>query len=135
MMVLALTGFADSLYLTWYHYDPAVRVCIASSGCETVNASRFATLAGVPVALIGVAGYFLIVAALAGRRWGPPAARTGARYAAYGLSAVGTAFSLHLTAVEVLVLRVYCTWCLISLAMVIGICVVATTDLATTHRS
>lgn len=135
MMVLALAGFADSLYLTWYHYDPAVRVCIASSGCETVNGSRFASLAGVPVALIGIAGYFLIIVALAARRWGSPLVRAGARNAAYGLAALGTAFSLYLTAVEVLVLRAYCAWCLVSAATVTGICIMAAIDLATTPRS
>ncbi len=134
MMVLALAGFADSLYLTWYHYDPAVRVCIASSGCETVNASRYASLADVPVAVIGIAGYVLIIVALAGKRWGSPAVRASAGYAAYGLAAVGTAFSLYLTAVEVLVLRAYCTWCLFSAAMVTGLCIVATIDLAARLR-
>lgn len=134
-MGLALAGFVDSLYLTWYHYDPAVRVCVASSGCETVNASRFATVAGVPIALIGAAGYLLIIAALWGRRRGRPATRAAVGYAAYALAAVGTAFSLYLTAVEVLVLRAYCTLCLVSAATITTICIVATVDLTAMPRS
>jgi uncharacterized membrane protein len=135
MTMLALAGFADSLYLTWYHYDPAVRVCIASGGCETVNGSRFATLGGVPVAVLGVAGYLLIVAALAVRRWGPPASRQPAGYVAYALAAAGTAFSLYLTAIEAFVLRAYCTWCLASAILVTAVCIVATVDLADADRS
>ena len=135
MAVLALAGLADSLYLTWYHYAPAVRACLGSSGCETVNASRFATLGGVPVALIGAVGYLLIVAALAVGRWGPPPSRRPAAYAAYALAAAGTAFSLYLTAIEAFILHAYCTWCLLSAAFMTAACAVATVDLAVPHPS
>jgi uncharacterized membrane protein len=130
MTALTLAGFADSLYLTWYHYDPAVRACFASGSCETVNASRYATLGGVPVAIIGAVGYFLIAASLAVLRWGPPGARRTARYATYTLAAAGTAFSLYLTAIEAFVLHAYCTWCLVSAGLITAICIVATVDLA-----
>jgi uncharacterized membrane protein len=130
MTILAVAGFADALYLTWYHYDPAVRACVGSGSCETVNGSRFATLGGVPVALIGAIGYFLILAALAARRWGPPAGRRAAAYITYALAAAGTACSLYLTAIEVVVLHAYCTWCLFSAALMTAVCVVATVDLA-----
>lgn len=130
MTMLALAGLADSLYLTWYHYDPGVRACFASGGCEAVNGSRFATLGGVPVAAIGVAGYLLLVAALAVRRWSPPAPQRAARFAAYGLAAAGAAFSLYLTGVEVVVLHAYCAWCVISAAVIITLWIVAAVDLA-----
>lgn len=135
MAVLACAGLADSLYLTWYHYDPAVRACLAARGCETVNASRFATWGAVPVALIGAAGYLLIVAALARRRWGPPASRRSAGYATYALAAAGTAFSLYLTAIEAFVLHAYCTWCLVSAALMTVLCAAATVDLAAPERA
>ncbi|HET7265867.1 MAG TPA: vitamin K epoxide reductase family protein [bacterium] len=130
MTALALAGLADSLYLTWYHYDPAVRACFAVHGCEAVNGSRFASLGGVPVSVIGVAGYLLIAAALAARRWGPPSARGPARYATYALAAGGTAFALYLTAIEAFVLHAYCTWCLISAVVITALAVAATADLA-----
>jgi uncharacterized membrane protein len=135
MTVLALAGLADSLYLTWYHYDPAVRVCIATGGCETVNASRFATLGSVPVAVIGVAGYLFIFATLAVRRWGPLGLRGLAGQATYALAAAGTAFSIYLTAVEAFILRAYCTWCLVSAGLVTAVCIIATVDLAASDRS
>lgn len=138
MTACALAGLVDALYLTWYHYDPAVRACVGFGSCEMVNASRFATVAGVPVALIGAAGYALIIAVLLARRWGPPGGRRAAGYATYALAAGGTAFSLYLTAIEVFVLRAYCTWCLLSAALWTVLCVVATVDLAAPpahHRS
>jgi uncharacterized membrane protein len=130
MTALALAGLVDALYLTWYHYDPAVRACVGSGSCETVNGSRFAVMTGVPVALIGAVAYGLIVASLAARRWGPPAGRRPAGYATYALAAVGTAFSLYLTAIEAFVLHAYCSWCLLSAALMTAVCVVATVDLA-----
>jgi uncharacterized membrane protein len=130
MTALAAAGLADALYLTWYHYDPAVRACLGSGSCETVNGSRFAMLGGVPVALIGAIAYVAIVAALAIRRLGPPAARPAAGYAAYAIAAGGTAFSLYLTAIEAFVLHAYCTWCLISAAIMTAVCALATVDLS-----
>lgn len=130
MMVLVSAGLADSLYLTWYHYDPSVRACLASGGCETVNGSRFATLGGVPVAVIGVAGYLVIAAALAARRWGPARARRAAGYATFVLAAAGTAFSLYLTAIEAFVLHAYCGWCLVSAGLVTAAYLIASVDLA-----
>jgi uncharacterized membrane protein len=72
----------------------------------------------------------LIVASLAARRWGPPAGRRPAGYATYALAAVGTAFSLYLTAIEAFVLHAYCSWCLLSAVLMTAVCVVATVDLA-----
>lgn len=134
MAALALAGLADALYLTWYHYDPAVRACFAAGACETVNGSRFATLGGIPVAVIGVAGYLLIASALAARRWGPPPLRRPARYATYALAAAGTAFALYLTAIEAFVLHAYCTWCLISAAVITALTIVASADLAVSDQ-
>jgi len=54
-----LVGFADALYLTVSHYRQAIPPCSIGS-CETVLTSRFATVAGVPVSLIGVIGYALV---------------------------------------------------------------------------
>lgn len=130
MMTLALAGFADALYLTWYHYDPAVRACIGSGSCEVVNGSRFATLAGVPVAIFGVVGYLMIAGSLAARRWGPPAGVRAAGSVAYALAVAGTAFSLYLTAVEAFVLHAYCTWCLISAVLITALCITAAVDMA-----
>lgn len=134
MMMLVSAGLADSLYLTWYHYDPAVRACLGSGGCETVNGSRFATLGGMPVAVIGVTGYFVMVAALTARRWGAAPARRAAAYAIFALAAAGTAFSLYLTAIEAFVLHAYCAWCLVSAVLVTAAYLIASVDLAADAR-
>ncbi|MGA7219249.1 MAG: vitamin K epoxide reductase family protein [Candidatus Sulfotelmatobacter sp.] len=73
--------------------------------CGIVNHSPYATLVGIPVAIIGIAGY-LLLGALAWRR-------------AYRLvlvcALVGLAFSLYLARIEAHVLGVWCVYCVISL--------------------
>ena len=74
--------------------------------CGIVNHSPYAMLGGIPVAVLGIAGY-LLMGALAWRR-------------AYRLLAaaalLGLAFSLYLARIEAHVLGVWCIYCAISLA-------------------
>jgi uncharacterized membrane protein len=64
--VLALVGLGIAGYLTWVHYAGLSPVCVGGSGgCERVQASRWAELAGVPVAVLGLGGYAAILASLA----------------------------------------------------------------------
>lgn len=130
MLLLSLAGLADSAYLTWYHYDPAVRVCVVTSGCETVNTSRYAVVGPIPVAAIGVAGYLLIAGALLLQRWGPPSLRVPAGYAVYGMALLGCGFAAALTGIEVLVLHAICTWCVLSAIVIAGLCALATLEAA-----
>jgi uncharacterized membrane protein len=73
--------------------------------CGIVNHSPYAMLAGIPVAVFGIAGY-LLMGALAWRR-------------AYRLllaaALAGLAYSLYLARIEAHVLGVWCIYCVISL--------------------
>ncbi len=76
--------------------------------CGIVNHSPYAMLAGIPVAVLGIAGY-LFIGALAWRR-------------AYRLllaaALSGLAFSLYLAHIEAHVLGVWCIYCVISLGVI-----------------
>ena len=58
---LALGGIAISLYLTYIKLSANAFVC-GFGDCEKVTTSAYATVAGVPVALIGLAYYFTLLA-------------------------------------------------------------------------
>lgn len=73
--------------------------------CGIVNHSPYATLAGIPVAILGIAGYFLM-GALAWR---------GAHRLLLAAALVGLGFSLYLARIEAHVLGVWCIYCVISL--------------------
>ena len=104
---VALAGLGIATYLTVVHYSGGEPVCAIAHGCATVQQSDYAALAGVPVAVLGLAGYLGVLAALA--RDGE-----GGRTAAAFLSLAGLGFSAWLTYVEVGVLRAICIWCVAS---------------------
>lgn len=106
-LALAAAGLAISAYLTWTHYSGTAPVCSISHGCEVVQHSRWATLAGVPVALLGVLGYAAIATCLLLRA-------EGARLAAAALTLCGLLFSGWLTWLEVARIHALCQWCLSS---------------------
>jgi uncharacterized membrane protein len=105
--VVALAGLAIAGYLTWAHYADSSVLCPVGGGCETVQESRYAEIAGVPVALLGVLGYAAILALLV---WDGPTARLGA--ATIALS--GLLFSAYLLVVQLFVIDALCTWCVIN---------------------
>ena len=106
--LICVLGLAVAGYLTYVHYAELKPLCVGGGGgCEKVQASDYAELAGVPVALLGLAGYALILASLlvpgdAGRVSGALLALTG-----FG-------FSLYLTWVELFELDAICQWCVVS---------------------
>ncbi|MEA2347213.1 MAG: hypothetical protein QOG62_1000 [Thermoleophilaceae bacterium] len=104
-IALALLGVAIAGYLTWVHYAGLSPVCVGGShGCETVQSSDYAELAGVPVALLGLVGYLAILATtfLEGYTW---------RAVGAVLGLAGTAFSLYLTYLELFQIHAICQWC------------------------
>ena len=103
-VAVALAGLAIAGYLTVVHYAGGEPVCAVAHGCATVQKSDYATLAGVPVALLGLLGYAAILACLSRDT---EATRTAAAFLSIG----GLAFSGWLTYVELFELRAVCIWC------------------------
>jgi uncharacterized membrane protein len=70
--LLALLGTGVSINLTIVHYDEAALIC-GVGDCSTVQNSRYAEVAGVPIAVFGMLMYATILG-LAIYRWRQPAA-------------------------------------------------------------
>ena len=86
----ALIGLAVAAYLTYVHYAELEPICAGGGGgCEEVQNSSYAELAGVPVAVLGFGGYALILASL----WLPG---DNGRIAGALLALVGFGFSAYL---------------------------------------
>ena len=95
--------------------------CLAGgSGCETVADSKYAHLAGVNVAVIGIVGYVLVfVAAVVP---GDPG-----RFGGFLTALIGFGFSLYLTYLELFVIDAICQWCVASaILMALSLAVAAT---------
>jgi uncharacterized membrane protein len=103
--VTALLGLAIAAYLTYVHYAELEPICAGGTGgCEKVQSSSYAELAGVPVAVLGLAGYALILVSLR-------IPSDGGRLAGTLLALVGFGFSAYLTWIEVFELDAICQWC------------------------
>lgn len=113
IIALAAFGLAVSVYLTVVHYTSAPIICLATSGCESVNQSVYAELAGIPIALLGAGAYLAMLAvafAEKPRLLSPNTVTT----ILFGISLSGTLYSAYLTYVELFVLRAICSWCVLS---------------------
>jgi uncharacterized membrane protein len=123
--LLALVGLFVALYL-WLHalgFGGAIKC--GTGGCDTVQASPWAVLLGLPVAFYGVVGYLAIFgvamvalrpAALPERKW---------NVVLVGLATVGVLFTAFLTYLELFVIHAICRWCVGSAVIIAAIWVVA----------
>lgn len=107
ILILSLIGIGVAGYLTYVHYEGLKVLCLSSGGCETVQASRYAKLDGVPVALLGLLGYIGILGSLAVR------GEMG-RIAAFAIALIGFGFSMYLTYRELFTIKAICQWCVSS---------------------
>jgi uncharacterized membrane protein len=105
LLLVSTVGIGVAAYLTYVHYQPAALICTASGGCETVQDSKYAVLAGIPIAVLGLAAW---IAALGLTIWNSELART--LTAALAVAAV--AFAVYLVILQLFVIDAICVWCM-----------------------
>ncbi len=115
---VATVGLAIAAYLTIVHYTHSSPIC-TSGGCEKVQRSSYASLAGVPVALLGLLAYLGVIASAAWR--GLPAALAGCV-----IALVGVAFSAYLLWAQLARIHAVCQWCLASDVVMAALAVLCT---------
>jgi uncharacterized membrane protein len=112
-IILTIIGLLVSIYMTIYKITSNDNMCIGSGDCKTVNASRYAEVYGIPVAVLGVAGYAAILTVLLLQRK-PGFFQQNGSLLFFGLSLTGFLFTLYLIFVEVALIRAYCPFCITS---------------------
>jgi len=134
--VLALGGLLVSTYLLLYKLGViGSMVCGVANECERVQASRYSTLFGVPVAAYGVGGYVVLLALALWGLQAPKASRPDITRWLAVLSALGVAFSLYLLYLELFVIHAVCRWCSVSGVLILAICAVSVGGLAAFSRA
>ena len=103
---LAAVGTAVAAYLTYARFADATIAC-TTGGCEAVQSSDYAELAGMPVAVLGLAAYLFVLGTALftfdlARVAGAVAAVSGALFAAYLLYA------------QLFLIDAVCQWCVAS---------------------
>jgi uncharacterized membrane protein len=111
ILLLSLAGAGIASYLTVVHFAHVQIACV-TGGCEAVQSSRYAEVAGVPVAVIGLAGYLVLA-------WTAAARSDAARALGFAAALTGFAVAMVLLYVQVAILHAYCQWCLASDAILV----------------
>ncbi|MEN3368997.1 MAG: hypothetical protein V7609_1140 [Verrucomicrobiota bacterium] len=111
--LFAVAGLADATYLTVIALTGETAACGGSTGCYEVLGSGYARVAGIPVAALGLLGYF--------------SAFTFAVFAAFDYARAQKLFVLTVSAlfaatlwflyVQAFLLHAYCRYCLFSAAI------------------
>lgn len=116
---VAALGIGVATYIAIADSGGGAPTCLAGgSGCQTVADSSYSHLAGVNVAVFGIAGYVALLAS---------AFFIGdmARFAGFVVALGGFGFSIYLTYIEVFKIEAICQWCVASavlMTILFGLC-------------
>lgn len=130
---LSLVGTGIAAYLTAEYYAGSAPICGPTGGCAAVTSSSYATVAGVPVAVLGLAMYLALLGMgllhLVRGTTLPTAPLLVAT-----VSGLGVAFSAYLTALQLFIIHAICPWCVGSALTVLSILVISVAGMVNTRR-
>lgn len=108
--LVSLVGLGDAIYLAVEHVAGRSVKCTLVSGCSEVLSSQYASVGGIPLALIGALAYFTVFSL--------------ATLAAFGYRGIGKLLtlgvalmfitSLWLIYLQAFVIKAFCQFCLLS---------------------
>ena len=118
-------GIVVAGYLVTKRFTGGSLACTRWAQCDVVNNSVYSQIYGVPISVIGLAGY-LVLLALAFAAMGTEG-RTQRRILALSLvlSLAGVGFSAYLTYLEIYVIEALCAWCVASAIIITVLAIVA----------
>lgn len=117
---LSVAGMGVSAYL-WSIRGAGAAECFGLGDCVAVNASPYSELAGVPVAVLGVALYVVLFGVALAWLRAPLHSFSLLPLVIFGVAAAGFAFSAWLTYVELFIIEAVCPWCVASALIITAI--------------
>lgn len=119
--VLCALGTAISVYLLVADFVlGGAELCLTGHGCDVVRESRYSSIGGVPVSLLGVVGYAAMASAVL-----LPLGRRAKWSLVFWLSAAAVGFSAYLTYLELFIIEAICSWCIASAAIAAAVFLLA----------
>lgn len=119
--LLLVAGLIVAGYLSYVETTQAEAVCGVVGDCNAVQASPYAKMFGIPIGVIGVAGYAaLFVAWLLSLQTGDTLRGIGER-GLFLMSLFGVIFSAYLTFLEPFVIGAVCAWCITSALLMLAL--------------
>lgn len=132
---VALIGVLISVYLTLHKFGYIGSLVCGTGSCEAVQASKWSSFMGIPVPVLGLAGYLaLLIIALVGMQ---PAWLDSKAVSAMllMLATIGFGFSVYLSYLEQFVLHMWCRWCIVSAIIATLIWLAALAELPRLRRT
>jgi uncharacterized membrane protein len=123
-IILVVIGLIVSIYMTIYKVTSNDALCLGSGDCSTVNASRYSEVYGIPVATVGIAGYFAMLLVHWYEKRDKFFEKNGPMLL-FGMALTGFLFTLYLIYIEFVILKAYCPFCLASQSAMTLIFVIA----------
>jgi uncharacterized membrane protein len=114
VVFLALVGLTLAFYI---HHKKAVRekfICPAGFDCETVIYSKYSKFLGVPVEDIGIIYYLVVAFSYATFLLFPQWDSESFSFTILSITTLAFIFSVYLTYIQAVLLKEWCTWCLLS---------------------
>ena len=132
LALLALAGLASALASLYVHLQALTQpgylsFCDVSAtvSCTQVYQSRYGSIAGVPVALLGVLWYLGVLLVLAGSRWGWPSLRENSPGYIFLLSTAGLGFVVYMAYASLVLLKTVCLMCVVTYIAVAALFVIS----------
>ena len=113
--ILCLLGLAVSSYMVYIEMYHLTAVCGPIGDCNMVQQSEYAKLFGIlPIGILGFIAYIAILLAWSIGQYASEKIAQIGRLTLFGLTLLGTLFSIYLTFLEPFVIGATCLWCLTS---------------------
>ena len=112
--ILLVIGLSIAIYLATVEVSGGEAVCGPVGDCNAVQASKYAKVFGVPVAVWGILGYLAIGASFAISKFSKGMVQFYAKIGMFLFALGGLLFFIYLTFLEPFVIGATCAWCISS---------------------
>lgn len=120
ILFLSLAGFIDSFYLYYQHQKEIATgkkmFCLLGEDCSMVVGSKYGKTFGIKNELIGMT-YYIFLASYSLIRLLLPSVGESIEVPVGIASMTATVFSLYLLYIQTFVLKKFCSWCLMAIAI------------------
>ena len=118
-------GIVVAGYLVTKRFTGGSLACTRWAQCDVVNNSVYSQIQGVPISVIGLAGYVVLLALAIAALWTAGRTQRQILLVSFVLSLGGVGFSAYLTYLEIYVIEALCAWCVASAIIITLLAIVA----------